>query len=50
MIMTNGQSIRDVIAFPKTNRGVDLVMNAPSPILEQQLEEYGLCLKKEHKK
>jgi len=43
--MTNGQSIRDVIAFPKTNRGVDLVMDAPSPASEKQLQEYGLCLK-----
>jgi len=49
MIMTNGQSIRDVIAFPKTNRGVDLVMDAPSPVSEKQLEEYNLCLKEEKK-
>jgi len=50
MIMSNGQSIRDVIAFPKTNRAVDLVMDAPSPVSEKQLEEYGLKLAKKTNK
>ncbi|TET06370.1 aspartate--tRNA ligase [Candidatus Dependentiae bacterium] len=49
MIMTGTKSLRDVIAFPKTNRAVDLVMDAPSPISEKQLKEYGLFLKDKKK-
>jgi aspartyl-tRNA synthetase len=44
MLMTRSASIRDVIAFPKTARGFDLMMNAPTPIDEAQLKEYGLRL------
>ena len=32
-------SIRDVIAFPKTAAGTDLMVDAPSPVSDQQLEE-----------
>jgi len=49
MILTNAYSIRDVIAFPKTNRAVDLVMDAPAPVPEEQLQEYGLCFIKKEK-
>lgn len=39
MILTKTESIRDVMAFPKTARGVDLMVKAPStPDLEQLLE------------
>jgi aspartyl-tRNA synthetase len=44
MLLTNSESIRDVIAFPKTNRGFDLMMHAPAPIEENKLKEYGLRL------
>ncbi len=38
-LMTNAESIRDVIAFPKTQRGQDLLVNAPTPVTEQQLRD-----------
>ncbi|MBE4704019.1 aspartate--tRNA ligase [Spiroplasma platyhelix] len=42
MNLTNGSSIRDTIAFPKNNSGVDLLTNAPSSVDLKQLEELGL--------
>lgn len=44
MIMTKASSIREVIAFPKTARGMDPMMEAPSPIEPEKLREYGLGL------
>ena len=44
MILTNSKSIRDVIAFPKTQRGYDAMMEAPTPVHEDTLREYGLRL------
>jgi len=41
-ILRNEPSIREVIAFPKTGDGRDLMMNAPSPIDEKQLKELKL--------
>jgi aspartyl-tRNA synthetase len=39
----NGQSsIRDFIAFPKNNQGRDMMIDAPSPISDEQLEELNL--------
>ncbi|TPE57435.1 aspartate--tRNA ligase [[Mycoplasma] falconis] len=46
MILTNSLSIRDVIAFPKNAKGVDLLTKAPSDVTKEQLDEYGLELKK----
>jgi aspartyl-tRNA synthetase len=46
----NGQSsIRDFIAFPKNNQGRDMMIDAPSPIAPEQLEELsiGLAIKEE---
>jgi aspartyl-tRNA synthetase len=40
------QSIRDVIAFPKTQRQTDLMLQAPSAIDPAQLEELSLRLPK----
>ena len=40
-------SIREVIAFPKTARAVDLMCDAPTPVSTAQLKELGLQLRKE---
>ncbi len=41
----NGQnSIRDFIAFPKNNQGRDMMIDAPSPIAQEQMEELGIDL------
>ncbi len=42
MILTGGQSIRDVIAFPKTASGTSLMDGAPSNVKSEQLMELGL--------
>jgi aspartyl-tRNA synthetase len=42
LLLAGGESLRDVIAFPKTQRGQDLFMEAPSPVDPAQLEELGL--------
>lgn len=47
MILQNEPNIREVMAFPKTGDGRDLLMGAPSKIKQSQLEEIGLELKKE---
>lgn len=39
-------SIRDVIAFPKNNAGRDVMLNTPSEISDDQLDELGLTIKK----
>jgi aspartyl-tRNA synthetase len=46
MILSGENSIRDVIPFPKTARGTDLMMDAPSGVPERQLRELGIELKK----
>ena len=37
-------NIREVMAFPKTQSGTDLMMDAPSPITQKQLDELGLSV------
>ena len=44
-LMAGAESIRDVIAFPKTQRGQCLLTEAPSPVDERQLRELGLRLR-----
>jgi len=42
MLLAGEQSIREVIAFPKTAKGTDLMCEAPSTVPERQLRELGL--------
>ncbi len=44
MLMTNSSSIREVIAFPKTARGYDVMMEAPTSVDTEKLRDYGLKL------
>ena len=44
-LMTGAESIREVIAFPKTQRGQDLMVEAPSVVTEKQLRELHIRLR-----
>jgi aspartyl-tRNA synthetase len=44
MILAGEQSIREVIPFPKTAKGTDLMCEAPSTISDRQLRDLGLRL------
>lgn len=43
--MGGSESIRDYIAFPKNNSGRDVMIDAPSPLEQDQLDELGIKLK-----
>jgi aspartyl-tRNA synthetase len=45
MILAGENSIRDVIPFPKTARGTDLMCDAPSSVPERQLRELGISIR-----
>ena len=40
------ETIRDFIAFPKNNSGRDIMIEAPSPISQEQLNELNISIKK----
>lgn len=46
MLYQNEPNIREVITFPKTGDGKDLMMEAPSEVSKEQLKELGLEIKK----
>lgn len=46
MLLQNEPNIREVIAFPKTGEGKDLMMDSPSNVSEQQLKELGIDIKR----
>ena len=43
-ILTNRQSIRDIFAFPKTQRGQDLMAQSPCPVTEKQLKDLHIAV------
>jgi aspartyl-tRNA synthetase len=44
-LLTDQTNIREVMAFPKTSSGSDLMLDAPSPVEPEQLDELGLALR-----
>jgi aspartyl-tRNA synthetase len=50
MQLAGAESLRDVIAFPKTQRGQDLLMEAPSPVDAVQLDELALRVRPQAKR
>ncbi|BDQ37784.1 aspartate--tRNA(Asp/Asn) ligase [Pseudodesulfovibrio nedwellii] len=49
MILTGSKSIRDVIAFPKTQRATCLMTEAPSEVPNKQLRDLGIRLREKKK-
>jgi len=48
MLMLGAHSIRDVIAFPKTQSATCLLTDAPGEVSQDQLKEVGVRIRKEH--
>ncbi len=49
MLLAGGETIRDVIPFPKNNAGRDLMMDAPGKVDDAQLDMVGIRLNAEEK-
>ena len=47
MLMTGEENIREVIAFPKTQKGLCLLTGAPSEVTDEQLEELSIKVNRE---
>ncbi|WP_302016254.1 hypothetical protein [uncultured Akkermansia sp.] len=50
MMICNAESIREVIAFPKNNRGADLMSDSPAAAEERQLRDIHIQVKLPAKK
>ena len=46
MILAGADSLREVIPFPKTARAVDLMVDAPTPVSDAQLNDLGIQVRK----
>jgi aspartyl-tRNA synthetase len=44
MLICGEHSIREVMAFPKNNRGMDLMSQSPAPVDQRQLRDLGISL------
>ncbi|MEZ5315425.1 MAG: aspartate--tRNA ligase [Chlamydiales bacterium] len=44
MLLTRSESLRDVIAFPKTQKSTDLMTEAPSNVIKKQLKELNILI------
>ena len=42
MILAGASSLREVIAFPKTAKAIDLMVDAPTPVSDAQLRDLSL--------
>jgi aspartyl-tRNA synthetase len=42
MLLTGAESLRDVVAFPKTQKGTDLMTGAPGDVETKQLRELAV--------
>jgi len=47
MLLAGRETIREVMAFPKTQNALDLTFNAPAPVTEEQLAELHILLRRE---
>ena len=43
MLLCGAESLRDVIAFPKTQKGTDLMTDAPTAVVDAQLDELHIA-------
>ena len=46
MVLHDTENIRDIVAFPKNGSGVDLMMQSPNTVFDEQLRELSISMKK----
>jgi aspartyl-tRNA synthetase len=44
MLLAGEKSLREVIAFPKTNKAQDLMADSPSEVDKEQLDQLGIAI------